>query len=137
MSLRNLRPIARLRRGTGSNPSLVEARLLPELVSDLERIDAGRLPPGALVTGAVDLAVVHAAERDDEFVARLAAERTRLRVAKMMGIGWLTAAHEARHLDDSAQVLAVPVPTRRGGVRRWPGRFYPRELPNCSRRLFG
>ena len=89
MSLRILRPISVLRRGTGSNPSLVEARLLPELVSDLERIDPSRLPPCALVTSAVDLAVVHAAERDDEFIARLAAERARLRVAKMMGVGRL------------------------------------------------
>ena len=97
---KSLSPIARLRRRTGRNPSLVEARRLPELVSDLERIDTGRLPPSPLVASPVDLAVVHAAERDDEFIARLAPERARLRVAKMMGIGWLTAADEARHLDD-------------------------------------
>jgi hypothetical protein len=90
--LRYLLGTARLRRRTGSNPSLVEAYLVPELVSDLERIDACGLPPCALVTGAVDLAVVHAAERDREFIACLAAERTRLRIAKMMRIGWLTAA---------------------------------------------
>ena len=64
MSARSVRPIARLRRGTGSNPSLVQARLLPELVSDLERIDPGRLPPCALVASAVDLTVVHAADRE-------------------------------------------------------------------------
>jgi hypothetical protein len=93
MSLSNLRPIARLRRATGSNPSLVEARLLPELVGDLERVDAGHLPPCALVTGAVDLTVVHSAERDREFIARLAAERTRLGISKMMRIRWFTAAH--------------------------------------------
>jgi hypothetical protein len=32
------------------------------------------------------------AERHGEFIARLAAERTRLQVAKMMRIGWLAAA---------------------------------------------
>jgi hypothetical protein len=72
MSLRILRPIAMLRRGTGSNSSLVEARLFPELARHLERIDADCLPPCALVSGAVHLAVVHAVERDDEFIARLA-----------------------------------------------------------------
>ena len=57
----------------------------------------------------MDLSVVHAAERDREFIARLAAERPRLRISKMMGIGWLTAADEARHLDDRSQVLTVSV----------------------------
>jgi hypothetical protein len=52
----------------------------------------GRLPPCALVTGTVDLAVVHAAERDDVFIARLASQCARLRIAKMMRIGWHTAA---------------------------------------------
>jgi hypothetical protein len=53
-----------------------------EFAGDLHRVDSGRLPPRALVPGAVDLAVVHPAERDDEFVARLAAERLRLREPK-------------------------------------------------------
>jgi hypothetical protein len=83
-------------------------------VGDLERVDPDRLPPRAFVPGAVDLAVVHPAERDNEFVARLASERARLRIAKMMGIRWLTAADEARHLDHRAQVLTVSVTTRRG-----------------------
>jgi hypothetical protein len=73
-------------------------------VGDLERIDPGRFPPGRLVAGAVELAVVHAAERDDEFIARLASERPRLRIAKMMRVGWLTAADEARHFDNGPQV---------------------------------
>ena len=44
-------------------------RLFPELAGDLERIDAGRLPPGSLDTDAVDRAVMHAPERHGEFVA--------------------------------------------------------------------
>jgi len=103
LSLRSLPPIARLRRGTG--PSLVEARH----VRDLERIDAGRLPPRALVAGAVDLAVVHSAERDDEFIAHLAAERTGLGIAKMVGNRWLTAADQAWQFDDGPQGLTVAV----------------------------
>jgi hypothetical protein len=51
-------------------------RFLPELVSDLERIDAGRLPPCALVTSAVHLAVVYAAERDRELAVCLAVGRS-------------------------------------------------------------
>ena len=39
----------------------------------------------ALVPGTVDLAVVHAAERDDEFIARLASERTGLGDADNVG----------------------------------------------------
>ena len=53
----------------GLYPHLVHAPLFPELAGDLERIDAGRLPPGSLDTDAVDRAVMHAAERHGEFVA--------------------------------------------------------------------
>ena len=57
---------------------IVEPGLFPELTGDLEGIDAGSLPPGLLVAGAMDRAVVRAAERDGEFIAHFAAERTRL-----------------------------------------------------------
>ena len=53
----------------GLYPHLVRAPLFPELAGDLERIDAGRLPPGSLDTDAVDRAAMHAAERHGEFVA--------------------------------------------------------------------
>jgi hypothetical protein len=39
--------------------------------------------------------VMHAAERDREFIARFAAQRAWLHVAQMVGIGWLAAAHKA------------------------------------------
>jgi hypothetical protein len=58
-------------------------------------IDAGGLPPGAFVACAMRGPVMHAAERDREFIARFAAQRAWLHVAQMMGIGWLAAAHEA------------------------------------------
>jgi hypothetical protein len=70
--LEYLPSVARLRLCSGRNPSLVDARLVSELAGDLEGIDACGLPPGALVTGPVDLAMVHPAERDGEFIARLA-----------------------------------------------------------------
>ena len=41
----------------------LEARFLPQLAGDLERVDADVLPPRVLAAGAVELAVVRAAER--------------------------------------------------------------------------
>jgi len=50
----------------------------------------------ALVPGTVDLAVVHAAERDCEFIAGLATERARLRKPEMMRVGGLAAVSSVR-----------------------------------------
>ena len=74
---------------------IIEPGLPPELTSDLERVDPGRRPPGLLVAGAMDRAVMRAAERHREFIADLEAERPRLQVAKMMRIGLLAAADES------------------------------------------
>ena len=79
---------------------IIESGLSPELTGDLSGVDAGRLPPGLLVAGAMDRPVMRAAERDGEFVARFAAERPWLQVAKMMRIGLFAAADEARLLGD-------------------------------------
>jgi hypothetical protein len=62
---------------------IIEPSLSPELTGDLDGVDAGRLPPRLLVAGAMDRAVMRAAERDGEFIAHFAAERPRLHVAKM------------------------------------------------------
>src|SRR6516164_7120528 len=110
--LRRLETLDRFHRRIWGNAPLVEARVLPELAGDLERIDLGRLPPRLLVTGALHLTVVHAAERHRELIARLPTERTRLGKSKMMRIRWLTAANQARHLDDRPQVLTVSVAAR-------------------------
>src|SRR5215472_3383374 len=91
---------------------IIESGLSPELTGDLNGVDAGRLPPGLLVTGAMDRPVMRAAERDREFVARFAAERPWLQVTKMMRIGLFAAADEARLLSNVAQVLPVAIATR-------------------------
>src|SRR6266511_6466449 len=91
---------------------IIEPGLSPELTGDLNGIDAGRLPPSLLVAGTMDRAVMRAAERDGEFVARLAAERPRLQVAKMMRIGLFAAADETRLLGNIAKVLAVTIAPR-------------------------
>jgi hypothetical protein len=94
------------------NPALVHPRLLPELACDLERVGAGRLPPCSLIASPVHGAVMDPAKRDSEFVARLAAERARLHVPKMMRVRWPAAANEARLLGDVAQVLSIAVAPR-------------------------
>src|SRR6266540_1101764 len=94
------------------HPTLVHARLLPTPASNFEWVDAGGLPPGAFVADTMRGPVMHAAERDREFVARLTAKRAWLHVAQMMGIGWLAATDEARLLHDVAKVLPVAIATR-------------------------
>ena len=96
-----------LRHLIGLYATLIHARLFPELVRDFERIDPGGFPPGLFIRRAMHLAMVRAAERHREFIARLAAERPRLGISKMVRIRWLTAANQARHLDDRPQVLTV------------------------------
>jgi hypothetical protein len=76
------------------NPPLVHSRVLPEFARGFERVDTGGLPPCALVAGAMDCAVMGAAQGYSEFVARLAAERSRLHVAKTMSVRWLTCTEE-------------------------------------------
>jgi len=60
----------------------------------------------------MDRAVMRAAERDDEFVARFAAERPWLQVAKMMRIGLFAAVDETCSLGDITKVLRVAVAPR-------------------------
>ena len=93
----------------GRNLSLVYAGVFPQFTGDLVWIDAGRPPPGTLVAGAMDGAVMDTAEGHGEFIAGSAAERARLQIAKMMRVGWSAAADEARLLGDIAKVLAVAI----------------------------
>src|SRR5262245_12400281 len=98
---------------------IIEPGLSPELPGDLDGGDAGGLPPGLLVAGAMDGAMIGAAGRDGELVARFAAERPRLQVAKMMRIGLFAAADETCLLGDLSKVLPVAVapPVSRGRAR--------------------
>src|SRR5262249_58157852 len=91
---------------------MIEPGLSPELTGDFNGVDAGRLPPGLLIPGAMDRAVMRAAERHGEFVADFAAERPRLQVAKMMRIGLFAPADETRLLSDITKVLPVTIAPR-------------------------
>ena len=91
---------------------IIEPGLPPEMAGDLDRVDAGRRPPGLLIASAMDRAMMRAAERNGELVAHFAAERPRLQVAKMMWIGLFAAADETRLLGNIAKVLAVSIAPR-------------------------
>ena len=56
--------------------------------------------------------VMDPAERDNELVADLAAQRTRLREAQVVGIGRFPPAHETGLLGDKPEVLFVAVAPR-------------------------
>jgi hypothetical protein len=100
---------AGLRRRFGANPPLIHARLLPELAGDLKRVDAGVLPPCAFVTGSMYLPMVHAAERNHEFVAGLTAECPWLHETKMMRVRGLAGAQETRLLGDEPKMFPVAI----------------------------
>ena len=62
----------------------------------------------------MDLAVMGPTQRRDEFVADLAAQRTRLHETKVMGIRWCSPAHETRLLHDEPEMVLVAIATRLG-----------------------
>src|SRR6516162_2837156 len=99
-------------RRLGVSAPLAHVRLLPELASYLDWIDADAFPPCLLVSSPMGCAVVGAAERDCELIADLAAERARLREAQVMRVGWLARAEQAWQRGDVAQVLLVAVAPR-------------------------
>ena len=88
---------------------IIEPGLLPELTGDLHGIDAGRRPPGLLVAGAMNRAMMRAAERDGEFIAGFAAERTRLHELQVVRIRRFARTQEARLLGDKPKMLFVAV----------------------------
>jgi hypothetical protein len=88
-------------------------RVLPKLARNLERIDAGGLPPGPLIAGAMGRAVMDTAEWYREFIARLTTERARLYEPQMMRIRRLAATQEAWLEGDVAKMLLVAVATWR------------------------
>jgi hypothetical protein len=60
----------------------------------------------------MNLAVMGPAQRRDEFIADLAAQRTRLHEAQVMGIRWRSPTHQARLLRDEPQMLLIAIATR-------------------------
>jgi hypothetical protein len=98
-------------------PTRASARVFPKLTGDLDRVNAGLLPPGSLIARAMHRAVMRAAERDGEFVARLAAERARLEESEVMRIRWLAGAEEAGLLGHEPKMLLVAVAAQRANCQ--------------------
>ena len=98
-----------LRRALGFDPPLIDAGVLPQLAGDLDRIDAGPLPPSSLVASAMHRAMMDTAQRHGEFIAGLAAECARLQITKMMRVRRPATADEAWLLGDRAKVLPVAI----------------------------
>jgi hypothetical protein len=78
-----------LQRGLGPGCSI-------KLAGDREWVDPSRLPPQRLVAGAVELAVVQAAERNGELVADLASKGELLGEAHVVRLARLAPANQAR-----------------------------------------
>ena len=68
----------------GWHLTLVHACLLPKRASNFDGIDAGGFPPGAFVARAMHGPVMHATERDREFIACFAAQRAWLPALAMI-----------------------------------------------------
>src|SRR5438132_1253228 len=83
------------------------AAALPKLASDVDRVNAGLLPPGFLVTGAMHGTMMRATERDDKFIACFAAERARLHKPDVMRIRGLAAAQQAGLLHYKPKMVPV------------------------------
>ncbi len=79
----------------------------PQLARDRQRLDASLLPPGELIAGLMQVAVMGAAERDCEFIAHLHPESSGLGKAQVMGVCRLPATDEARLSSDELQMLFV------------------------------
>jgi len=58
-----------------------EPRLLPQLASGFDRVDANLLPPRGLLAGPVQRTMMSTAQRDRELIADFAAEGAGLREA--------------------------------------------------------
>src|SRR5262249_21138377 len=97
-----------------SPPLAYSARRFPEPAGDLDWINTGLFPPRALVACTRHRSMMAAAERDGELIAEFAAERTRLRKSKVVGIRRLAAAHETRLLGNIAKVLPIAIAPRGG-----------------------
>jgi hypothetical protein len=93
-----------------------EPGFAPQLSGDLDRVDAGRLPPGRLITGAMDRAVMGTTERHREFIADFAAERALLHEPQMMGIAGLATADQAGVQGDMAEMIFAAIAAR---CRNW------------------
>ena len=87
-------------------------RVLPKSERNRHGIDVGFVPPCALVTLAVKLAMMDAAQRHRELIRYPAAECARLREPKMVSLAGLPATHGARLNGNEAKMIFVTTAAR-------------------------
>jgi hypothetical protein len=80
----------------------------PKRPGGADGVNSGFAPPRGFVTGSVHLAMMAAAQRDDEFVAHLAPERPMLREPKVMRIRRLAPTNQTGLLGHEFAVALVP-----------------------------
>jgi hypothetical protein len=80
------------------DPSLIDAGVIPQLTGDLNRVDAACLPPSLLVAGAMDRAMMDAAERPESCEHRLDVGRRARDDAQDLGGGGLLLQHFSKVL---------------------------------------
>jgi hypothetical protein len=100
------------RREVALRGGAAQATFCPQFASNLDRVEAGLLPPCALIASTVSRPVMDSAERGNEFIAHLSAEGPRLHEAKMVGIAGLSPTHETRLLGDEPEMFLVAVAMR-------------------------
>ena len=84
----------------------------PKRPGRFEGVDSSFAPPCGFITRSVHLAMMAAAQRDDELIAHLAPERTMLCKAKMMGICRASSANQTGLFGHEFNVGPVPKPAR-------------------------
>ena len=87
-------------------------RLQPQRAGGDGWNDTGLFPPSGFITTAMDLAMMAAAQRDDEFVAHLAPQRGMLGKPKVMCIRRPAPTNQTGLLGNEFDVGLVAKPTR-------------------------
>jgi hypothetical protein len=64
----------------------MRARVVPQLAGDLHGLDPSFLPPSAFIAQAMHKPMMNATQRDREFIAGLASERSWLCEAEMVRV---------------------------------------------------
>src|SRR3974390_2067840 len=93
-------------------------RLLPDSLRNLEWLDIELLPPGGLIAGLMQLAVMTSAERNGEFIAHLQPDGSGLGEAQVMRVRRLPATDEAGLRSDKLQMRLVAQPLGLGQRER-------------------
>jgi hypothetical protein len=102
-----MKSFASFRSNLGVPFQLSNLRLFPKSLRGWQRVDADLLPPDALVSATMKLAVMIPAQWNSVFIAHLSSHSSGLGELEMMRIGRLPAAGQAGLGGNKFQVLAI------------------------------